>query len=225
VRKWWRFLLLVLQISFSFSGCYRPSVNPSILEHLSDTGPVCWLGICPGTTTRSEAIAFLRNQPAITITSQNSEDPTYPSVGWSASPSGQERGILSGFFYNDKGDEVITIVALDVHNRLSLNEVVTKFGTPSQVLASENSTERLRLWLNLRYPDIGLLVTHVDSRTQSQHLAPVVLRPNMRIVSLRLFAPSRAESLDPGLIAVPGEYPYVPWPGWGAQIEIVDAGQ
>jgi len=171
---------------------------------------------------RHNAITFLEDQPGITVTGRNPDHPVNPSISWSASPSAEENGILSGFLYSDIDDEMVTHIQLRVNDHLSLDEAVAKFGLPPQVIAYEGGAEVLWLWLDVRYPDRGILVTHIDRRWQRRRADTVTLRSDLRISVLDLFASDRVETLDPKLIGAPSECPYVSWPGWDAEIEVLD---
>lgn len=222
MKRWFGWLLFVAIAPVVLSGCLQPPVDPLILDPLSDTEPACWLEICPGTTTADEAEIYLRAYPGISISGKDIEGTRNPTVSWVTSPSATAEGVVSGYFYSDPDDGVVTHVFLFADDRVSLEDVVAKFGEPPQVLAAEVGAETPWLWLDLRYPDRGLIVTHTNRAWTAQRADTVTVWRDMRVSELHIFAANRAESLEPGLIGAPDKHPYVPWPGWDAELEVVD---
>lgn len=218
------FLLRIMGVFFLsvlFTAC-QSVTYPEILDSFSGTVQVCWRDICPGTTTREEAIRLLTSYDDIAITNQDAGHPVSPSAQWTwaIGDEAKNQRLLDAGFRNAVTDNTVSFLTINVSDLLTLAEVVNHFGEPSQVFAFQGGSHKCWLVLYLRYPEKGILVEHAQPECRSENT--LTLKSDLLVGSITLFAANRIDELDPKLAALPPIYSYKPWPGWDAEIKIAD---
>jgi len=227
---WVVLLLLGLLATVVIIYPWQQSSKSTVLEATADTPP-CWYQICPGQSTREEALAALKAIPVVDADSvaDLQGDQGSGNIFWWFKVQRSETSLnpvrvdYSGRCYYK--DEIITHIEI-YPGGLTMREVVDKFGEPELVAAVSGWADTRWLEIALLYPSRGIAFTYFDGYWQpSRYRAQV--KPGYQVGDAIFFAP---EMYDDLLLAqeVMRGVPYQdvveaqqPWAGFG-EIRFVD---
>jgi hypothetical protein len=152
------FLLLLL---FFLAACRQSPYPPREGEStvlMNPSAPPCWHQICPGQTTKDEAMSILFRIPEVeqdSIVDQHHEN-AFSFVAWLFMPGVAEVG---GRFYHR--NQTISDISFITRDILTFGEAIEAFGEPTSVLPFSTCK-----WLHIAlfYPDDGLYLEYFDPR-------------------------------------------------------------
>jgi hypothetical protein len=182
-------LLLALLLLFFLAACRRSPYPPREGEStvlLNPSAPPCWYDICPGETTKNEAMSILTAIPEVSpdIVDQYHEN-ARSFVDWRFAYGIAE---WSGRFYYM--DQTISHFSFNTQTTLNFGQAVESFGEPTYVLPFSTCKW---LYVALIYPDDGLYLKYFDPRWVPGRRFELL--PEEPVDEVILFHPAQFEEL------------------------------
>lgn len=156
---------------------------------LNPSAPPCWYDICPGETTKDEAMSILLSIPEVEqdITDRYHEN-ARSFVGWRFMDEVAEVG--GRFYYRD---QTISHFYFFTENKLTFGEAIEAFGEPTYVLPFSHCIGRGWLYIALIYPNDGLYLISFQSPWRRSVATELV--PEQSVSSVILYNPAQFEEL------------------------------
>lgn len=163
----------------------------SILTGLPCAAP-CWYGITPGISDLEEVRKSLATNPHVDQANIREQQITgdMVQVDW------PEPGLFSGLGLLLLRNDVVELIVLrGMRNRLTLGQVVEKYGAPEKVAAWYAWAGGTAYYIRLYYPSRGLIF-NVNTRPRASPTADTdVITEDMRATHVYYFAPTSMEDL------------------------------
>lgn len=208
-------LIVIGLISLCLVGCRKAPVDRSLLTDTPCAAP-CWQGITPGVTSRSQAIAVLRDSPYIrqdTLREAGNEELGGITWHWSA----QGRRLQPSISWRNG---VVREITLGLTYDLTVEEIVNKFGLPEALSVTPGGTPEHWYWIvNLYYPQRGLQFKAYTREYST------LFEPSTEVGGALLFVPVSLEERiadvfdDPAIVSQAAST-IRPWQGYGDLFEI-----
>ena len=181
---------LLLMPVLLLGACENEVPNRTSTVVLNPSSPPCWYQICPGTTTKDEAMSILSTIPEI---KQNSILDRYHEnaqsfVSWLFIPEVAE-GEARFYYWGN----TISHFNFYTQSTLSFAEAIDIFGEPTYVLPFSGCADSRWLYIALIYPDDGVYLVYFQSPWRRGEAAE--LNPQQAVRGLLFYDPARFEYL------------------------------
>lgn len=208
-------LALMALSALCLVSCRKAPVDRSLLTDSPCAAP-CWHGITPGITSRSQAIAVLRDSPYIrqdSLRERGSEELGGVTWEW----SGQGRWLQPSISWRNG---VVQEITLGLTYNLTVEEIVNKFGPPEALDVAPGGTPEHWYWIvDLYYPQRGFQFKAYTRKYST------LFEPSTEIGGALFFVPVSLEEriadiFDDPAIASRALSMIRPWQGYGDLFEI-----
>ena len=150
---------------------HKPLVAGGLLAG-EPCGPPCWQGLVPGTSTEAEVDEFLATSEYVEPGIEKSRYPGGLEIRWYPRWPRCEQSIF------DVQDGVLQIMRMHVDSRVTLGQVVDRYGPPDQFA----SGRRVLLF----YRQLGMMLEFRDD---------LELRPETEVVAVEYYEPAPLEDV------------------------------
>ncbi len=174
MRKPFVLIAALLAVSLLVSACSPPPplksdkyLNDDSLVSQNPCGPPCWHGITVGETTYTDALSKIKADPAFTNV-QTQDKP--PAAAWA--PSGGDSCCqLSA----DETSGLINGILLKVTPKMTVKQVIDKYGPPDYVSPVDYTPQEVALGLVFQKSSVVTWVTPGDPNSSLKETDPVVI--------------------------------------------------
>lgn len=215
-------LLALVGIGYYFYQ--RAPVDKSLLTDYPCRAP-CWAGLIPGQSSETDVYLALLSSPWV---KSGSLKPSWTSIAWYPKAKKRQFPNLAAI-----RDGKLLVLTINIDYRLTLGEVVEKYGPPEAVHAYLGSWHHVfgeSYTIYLDYPAWGLImVSHPYSQTHEVLVREGVgvLSPEFLVEKVTYFAPTGLEAALRDLSTVPSTVVRhelegtQPWQGFG-EVKLAD---
>lgn len=152
--------------------------------------PSCWHEICPGRTTKQQALGILAQIPEVDSETAReikiNENRSY--VIWNFTDDVVE---ATGEFHYQ--DDIVIRIVMDSAQPVTLERAIATFGEPEHVLITSGCADTRWLWRGLFWPNLGIKAASFDPHFYGSETSE--LQAEQVIEEFELFATERYDEL------------------------------